>query len=175
LPRAILEYDAVLRLQPELLPAITNMIIACNATGEIDKCREWSYVALAVIDRYLRLHPDQEDRRSRRPLFLHFIGNDAEALAAARELTDEHSARQIRDGASLYNIAYLVGVLGEPQEALRIFRKSIDAGFRAIAHIRDFLFDEKNGMATLAGTPEHDEAMRIVEDLVREEEAKKHG
>jgi len=163
--KSIAAYEASLELNPQSFTVLTNVIIACDDAGETGKCKEWSQTALPLIDRYLRLHPDDEDKRVWRAVLLSNIGNDKESLTAARELTDKHSARQIRDGRSLYNIACLFGMLGEKQEALGAFRRSIEAGFRYIQLLQAFLGSKKEGIASLAGTPEYEEVKRMVEEL----------
>ena len=72
---------------------------------------------------------------------------------------------KLMDGASLFNTAGLFGRLGDRPEALRRFRKAIDSGFRSIRHLKEFLTDEKEGIVSLAGTPEYEEVKRIVEKL----------
>jgi adenylate cyclase len=173
--KAIAPYEAFMQLNPENLTGLTNLIIICDDAGEKDKCTEWSYTALPLIERYLRLHPDDEDKRVYRAMLLHSIGNDAQSLVAARELIDEHSPRQIRDGRSLYNTACLFTMLDQKKEALGIFQRSIEAGFRYIQLLQAFLVEENGGVASLSGTPEYEEVKRMVEVIVREAETKQHG
>ncbi len=71
--------------------------------------------------------------------------------------------RSLKDGNSLYNTACLLQRLGDPLEALRTFRKAIDAGFRNMLHLKEFLSDENDGMLALHGTPEYEEVKRMVE------------
>jgi hypothetical protein len=71
----------------------------------------------------------------------------------------------LKDGSSLYNTACLFGLLGDRPEALRTFRKAVEAGFRSIRHLKEFLTDAKEGVVALAGTPEYEEVKRMVEKL----------
>ena len=82
-----------------------------------------------------------------------------DAHTAAMELTN------LNDGNSLYNTACLFGKLGDPSEALRTFRKAIEAGFRDIRALKEFLTDEEGGVLALKGTPEWEEVREMVEKL----------
>jgi hypothetical protein len=68
----------------------------------------------------------------------------------------------LKDGNSLYNTACLFGKLGDPSEALRTFRKAIEAGLRNIRLLKEFLTDEKDGILALQGTPEWEEVREMV-------------
>lgn len=50
-------------------------------------------------------------------------------------------------------------------ESLRTFRKAIEAGFSDIRLLKEFLTDEKEGIAALAGTPEYEEVKGMVEKM----------
>ena len=69
---------------------------------------------------------------------------------------------------SLYNTACLFGRLGDRPEALRTFRKAIEAAYRNIRLLKEFLTDEKEGILALHGTPEYEEVKRMVEKIEAE-------
>ena len=48
------------------------------------------------------------------------------------------------------------------------FRKAIEAGIKDTRLLKEFLTDEKEGIASLAGTPEYEEVKRMVERLEAE-------
>jgi hypothetical protein len=81
-------------------------------------------VASPHFERHLKLHPDDEGIRVLHPALLLFCGRTEEAHAAAMRLSN------LRDGGSLYNTACLFVRLGDRSEALRTFRKAIEAGYR---------------------------------------------
>ncbi|HYM21499.1 MAG TPA: hypothetical protein VEW28_10925, partial [Candidatus Kapabacteria bacterium] len=82
--------------------------------------------------------------------------------AAAIEL------KNLKDGASLYNTACLFGDLGDKAEALGTFRKAIEAGFRDMRLLKEFLTDEKEGVLALQGTPEYEEVRGMVDKIEAE-------
>jgi tetratricopeptide (TPR) repeat protein len=79
----------------------------------------------------------------------------------------------LSDGMSLFNTACLFEDLGDYQEALRTFRKAIDAGYRNLRRMNDFLTDEKSGVLALQGTAEYEEVKQLVEKI--RAEATGHG
>lgn len=163
--KAIAPFEASLRLMPDNLPSLMNVVTTCDAAGEREKCAKWAAEALPQIERFLRLYPDDENRRARHAFLMHFTGKGEEALREARELVDEHSPKQIRDGGALYITACLFADLGEQREALSTFRRSIEAGFQYVQLLKGFLADEKEGVVSLAGTPEYEEVKQMVEKL----------
>ena len=69
--------------------------------------------------------------------------------------------------------ACLFSRLGDLPEALRTFRKAIDAGFRVIRLLKEFLTDENEGVLALQGTPEYEKVKRMIEQI--EQEANRNG
>jgi adenylate cyclase len=157
--KAIAPYEEAVRLKPDELPCLWNLIGVCEAAGEREKCAQWARVALPLVERHLKLHPDDEGKRVQHALLLFWIGRTEEAYAAAMKLTS------LKDGLSLYNAACLFGRLGDKPESLRTFRKAIEAGLRNIRYLKEFLADEKDGLLALQGTPEYEEVKRMVEAL----------
>ncbi len=157
--KAIAHYEEAIRLKPDDLSSLFNIFASYNAAGDREKCTHWASVAIPFVERHLKFHPDDEWWLVNHALLLLFSGKTEAAHAAAIEL------KNLKDANSLYNTACLFGRLGDPSEALGTFRKAIDAGFRNIRVLKEFLTDENEGVATLAGTPEYEEVREMVEKL----------
>jgi adenylate cyclase len=162
---AIASYEEAIRLEPEMLTALGNVMMACLAANENEKCLYWAKRALTSVDRHIRLHPDDEANLVLRPFILHCMGKDLEALSVIQELIDVNSSRHIRDGRSLYNIAYLLILLDKKLEALRVFKRTIQAGYRNIRYIKEFLLNEEEGVAAYINTPEYNEVKQLIEAI----------
>jgi adenylate cyclase len=160
--KAIAPYEEAVLLKPDYLPGLWNLVASCDAAGEREKCAHWAGVALPRIERYLKLHPDDEGKRVDHALLLLWSGRTGDAHAAAMKLNN------LKDGTSLFNTASLFAKLGDLSEALRTFRKAIEAGFRNTRYLKEFLTEEKDGIVALAGTPEYEEVKRMVEQLEAE-------
>jgi adenylate cyclase len=154
--KAIASYEESVLLKPDELATLSNLVASCDAAGEREKCAHWAEVAFPYYERHLKLRPDDENLRVWHALLLLFCGRTEEAHVAATKLKDS------KDGTSLYNIACLLSQLGDRHEALRTFRKSITTGFKEPRHLKEFLTSEKEGIASLAGTPEYEEVKRMV-------------
>jgi adenylate cyclase len=157
--KAIAPFEEAVRLKPDNLVNLWNLVSTCDAAGEREKCAHWAMVALPHYERHLKLQPDDESMRMRHAALLQMSGRIEEAYDAAMKLTN------LKDGFSLYNTACLFSRLGDPSEALRTLRKAIEAGFRNIRHLKEFLTEEKEGVLLLKGTPEWEEAREMVEKL----------
>ena len=116
-------------------------------------------MVLPQIERHLKFHPDDEGMRVQHTLLLLWSGRTEDAYAAAKKLIN------LKDGNSLFNTACLFGKVGDKAEALVTFRKAIEAGYKNTRHLKEFLTDEKEGIASLADTPEYEEVKRMVEKL----------
>jgi tetratricopeptide (TPR) repeat protein len=157
--KAISPNEEAVRLKPDDLVNLWNLVVACDVPGEQEKCGHWATVALPYFERHLKLHPDDEGVRVWHANLLSYSGRTEEAHAAAKKLTN------LKDGISLFTTASLFGRLGDPSEALRTFRKAIEAGYRDIRYLKEFLTDEKEGVLLLKGTPEWEEVREMVEAL----------
>jgi adenylate cyclase len=154
--KSIAPFEESVRLKPDNLPALFNLANNCDGAGEREKCVHWATVALPYYERYLKLHPDDENRLVSHANLLQWSGRTEAARAAAIEL------KNMKDGNSLFNIAALFGRLGDTSEALVTFRKAIEAGFKDTRHLKEFLTE---GIVALAGTPEYEEVRGMVEKL----------
>ncbi len=162
---AISPYEEAVRLKPDNLVNLFNLLSSCDSAGAREKGAHWASVALPYFERHLKLHPDDENQRVNHALLLFWSGRNEDAHAAAMKLT------HLRDGNSLYNTACLLGKLGDKSEALRALRNAIEEGFSYVRHLKDFLTDENEGIARLAGTPE----CEIVRQMVEKIEAEGYG
>ena len=158
--KAIAPYAEAVRLKPDYLPSLVNLVMNCDSAGEREKCAHWATVARPQLERHLKLHPDDEGTRVWYAAILQMSGSTEDAHEEAMKL------KNLKDGTSLYNTACLFGNLGDPEEALATLRKAIEAGFRNIDHLKNFLTDD---IASLAGTVEFEEVKRMVEKIEREE------
>ena len=157
--KAIAAYEESVRLMPDNLQNLWNLVGNCDSAGEREKCRHWATVALPLYERRRKLHPDDESARVYHALLLLLSGKAEAAHAEAMKLTN------LKDGVSLYNTACLFGMLGDPSEALHTFCKAIAAGYKNIRDLREFLTDETAGVFVLQGRPEYEEAKRMVEEI----------
>ncbi len=153
---AIGPYEQALSVNPENLHALLNLVISCDGANEEEKRIAWAGAAIPLFERHLKLFPEDENSWVNHLMLLHFAGRDEEALEAARRL------ESIEDGSPLYNIACLQCALHDYEAGLRTFRKAVEAGFRNIRLLKEFLNDEKEGIATLKGTPEYEEVREMV-------------
>jgi TolB-like protein/Flp pilus assembly protein TadD len=160
--KSIAPFEEAVRLKPDSRGGLFNLVNDCDAAGEREKCAYWAEVALPQFERYLKLHPDDEHQLVHYANLLQWSGRTEDAHAAAIKLTN------LKDGMSLYNTACLFGRLGDRPEALRTFRKAIEAAYRNIRLLKEFLTDEKEGILALHGTPEYEEVKRMVEKIEAE-------
>ena len=161
--KAIAHYEEAARLKPDYLNLLFSLANACEEAKELERRRTWSETALPAYQRHLKLHPDDEFRRANHAVLLFWAGRREEAHQEAILL------KQARDGHSLFNTSNLFSVMDEPKEAIEIFRKAIEAGFRNLPLLKVLLTE---GLASLAGTPEYEEVERILEKIEAEAEEK---
>ena len=156
---AIAPFEAAVRLSPDSIALLWNLTVCCDNAGEHEKCRTWATVALPIIARHLKLHPDDEGKRVWQSALLFSAGKISEARTAALNLTN------LRDGMSLTNRAILLLRVGELPEAIRTIRRAIEADYRNAPRLKDLLSTERDGMLSLQGTPEYEEVKRMVEQI----------
>jgi TolB-like protein len=163
--KAIAPLEEAVRLKPPNdIIILWNLVITCDAAGEREKCVHWAEVALPLVERHLKLHPDDEHTLVHHAALLLISGRTEAAHAAAIEL------KSMKDGGSLFNTSHLFIKLGDKPEALGTFRKAIEAGFKNTRLLKDFLTEE---LAPLTGTPEYEEVKQMVDKI--EAEGKPNG
>jgi tetratricopeptide (TPR) repeat protein len=165
--KAIAPYEEVVRLKPDNLTALFNLPLVCDQAEEVERRKTWSETAIPVFQRHIKLHPEDENARVNQAVLFFWSGRKEDAHREAVLL------KQARDGVALYNTACLLMDMAEPREALETFRKAIDAGLRNIRALKGFLAGDD--IASLAGTPEYEEVMRMVEKIEAEAEENLNG
>ena len=136
--KAIPCFEASLEIKPDNMATLWNMIIVCNQAREFEKRSEWAAVALPYEERHVKLHPDDEISHVNIANLLYWVGKEAEARELAKK-----SVPKLRDGGALFTMSCLFIDFGDRAEALRTFRKCIEAGFSHVYHLKNFLNDEK--------------------------------
>ena len=167
--KAVTSYEEVQKRKPNSLPALWNLVRACHGAGENTKQQHWAEIAIPIYEKHLKLFPDDEFERANHAALLYYAGRNEETKAAAEKLGE------LRDAASLINTACLFSMLKEYELGLRTFIKSIHAGYRNLRLLKDFLEDDTEGVGSLRGTPEYEEAKRMVRKIEQEEVEKKNG
>ncbi len=157
--KAIAPFEEAVKLSPDYLVTLSNLIIACYEAKEVEKQKQWAEIAIPKYERQMKLFPENENNQVDYARILYFAGWDEDAKIAARKLD------YLKDGRSLYNIACLHCMLKDLSSGLATFRKAIDAGYRNMRLLKSLLEDEVEGIGTLKGTPEYEEVKRMVEAL----------
>jgi adenylate cyclase len=155
--KAIGAYEESVRLKPDELPSLLNLVIECDEAGEKQKCIQYAALALPLFERYLTLHPDDEFQRVSYALLLFWSGRQDRARQEALHLKD-----RVRDGGSLYNMACLLTKIGEPIIAIEACKKAILNGFRDERILKLFLEED---LVSLKETPEYGELDTMVNEI----------
>ncbi|HET9136390.1 MAG TPA: TIR domain-containing protein [Candidatus Kapabacteria bacterium] len=167
--KSIAAFEEALKLEPDDLPTISNLVIACNNAKEDSKQKQWALAAIPKYEKYLKLFPDDESARVWHAVLLHHAGLDEDARAAGRKLDT------VRDEISLFNTACLHCMLKDYSSGIATFRKVIAAGYRNIQTLKSFLEDETEGIGTLKGTPEWEAVREMVDKLEQESAETSNG
>jgi TolB-like protein/Flp pilus assembly protein TadD len=160
--KAIAPSEEAARLQPSLT-SLWNIVVACHSAREETKRKEWARAAIPMVEKHLKLFPDDESQRVHHAVLLHLSGRDDDAKAAAQKLSD------IRDGNSLMNAAALLCELKDYSSSISTLRKAMEAGYRNMRNVTSFLEDKDTGLGSLQGTPEW-EAIWAIADKIEAEE-----
>lgn len=155
--KAIAPLEESVRLRPDNLPTLWNLVGVCESADEREKCAHWAEVTLPLVERHLKLRPDDEGWLVFHALVLLWSGRAEAARAAAMKF------KQTKDGGSLYNTACLFVKLDDKWEALGTLRNALEAGFKNTRLLKNFL--ALDDIASLAGTPEYEEVKRMVEKI----------
>ncbi len=156
---AIAPFEESLKRRPGYFSVLFNLVLACADAGREEKEKYWSEIAIPIYEKRLKLFPGEEKTRVDHAALLFWVGRDGEARAAARKLED------LRDGKALFNTACLQAMLKDYPAGILMFRKAIEAGFRATQNLNSFLHDAEGGIGTLNGTPEWEDVRELVEAL----------
>ena len=153
---AIPAFEAAVRLRPEELTSLINLVIVSDSAGNDAKAVEWALFAMQHIERHLRLHPDDEGMLVQYALLLSLAGKAEETRALIPRL------QCATDGSTLYNAACILVRVGEHLAGIRLFRQSIAAGFTNLRLLRDWLDDD---MVSHVPHEELEEAQRMIDAL----------
>ncbi|MBS1903820.1 MAG: TIR domain-containing protein [Bacteroidetes bacterium] len=167
--RAIPLMEEAIRLRPGDLVLLWNLVVVCDSAGAKEKCAQWAEEALPYFERYTKLHPDHEDKRLIHAALLQMSGRTDAAHAAATRL------KASRDAVTLYNTACLFGKVDDKNEALATLKMSIETGMKDVDALKHFLADTDQGVASLSGTPQFEEVLRLIESLEGETDPRTHG
>jgi adenylate cyclase len=155
-------YEKAVRIEPEKRAALVNLVLNADNAGELEKCHYWAQRALLVIERHLRLHPDDDHAKIQYAIMLNYVGRLDDARSIAETLT------HVNDGSVLYNIAALYVELGDLANAFTVFRNALAAGYRNMPSIRVFMTNEEGIRKQFAGTDEFRNLEGMVAEIERE-------
>ncbi len=161
--------EQAVKLNPQDLTSLWNIVIGYHGAEQSAKVRHWSEVAIPLLQRHLKLFPDDENKRVHYAALLHFARRDDEALSATLSFDN------LKDGGALYNAACLQNELGCYDAGIKTFRKAMEAGYRNIYILKKFITDQETGIGKLQGTPEHEEVRELVEKIEVAAEAAKEA
>ncbi len=168
--KAIIPYEQAVKLNPEKdMITLMNLVLSCNEANEEGKRTYWATIAIPRFERHMKLFPEDDYARVRLASLFFYAGRNEEAREAARRLENI-----IKDGSSLYNIAYLQCSLQDYEAGIGTFRKAIEAGFRNTQLLNGFL-SENEGVFALKGSPEYEEVYMMVEKIEAEQGAKSNA
>ena len=131
-----------------------------NELGDTSRLVFAAGKALPIFERYLRLTRDDLHARVQYASILGYVGEHERSLMEARGL----EATNGLDGFVLYNLACLYLHEGDLASGIRVLRKSVERGFSDIE-----LFRRDPDLTSLRGTPEFEELMKELEELVAKE------
>ncbi len=135
------EYDKFLASLPN---TDSGYILFYRGFGEYHKGDYAS--AAAHFDRAFEIDPSLPQAEIGKALADGYRHQEAAGLTILREAEDRAQERGVTDGEGIYKIAQAFALLGDTPSALRVLRKSIDAGFypyvyfqtdRLLKNIRD--------------------------------------
>jgi adenylate cyclase len=121
-------YESCIALQPDYLAAYWNLVLILLEAGRREHALTYAKQSLQFYAKRLRLTPDDEHWQSVYCAILEIAGESERALLSANEL----SAKQHLDGGTLYNLTCLYTRLGDLDRGLKVFERSISAGFRSV-------------------------------------------
>jgi TolB-like protein len=162
--KAVAPLEEGLRIKPDHLVGLFNLVLSCEGAEDKEKSMYWSTKALPLEERRLRLQPDDDSSRMRYSYLLFYAGKHDEARLETEKL------KHARDGFPLFNTAVLLVQLGQKKEAILTFCKAMEAGYKNVRQLRSFLNDED--IISLAATAEYQEAERIAKEIEKEVESK---
>ena len=151
---AISPFEREVELKPENYVAYWNLVGAADQAGDSVRVKKWSHAAIPLLERRLRLVPDDETIRVWYANMLRFADEPERAIEALSPLL----AKESLDGVSLYNIACLYVRLNHPTHAIEALRRTVASGFTQI----DFFHTDPD-LEPLRSTAEFSELLKELE------------
>jgi len=151
--RSIALFEESLRLTPEDTVVHMNLVMAYDLAGDKQGRIRAAERALPILEKRIRLVPDDESARVLHADLLQRAGRNEEAATALAKLNG------IADGNSLYNLACLAARLHERDRAIELLLASVKAGFANIE-----LFHSDPDLDTLRGLPDFLDLVRAAEE-----------
>jgi adenylate cyclase len=151
--RSIAPFEESLRLTPEDTVVHMNLVMAYDLAGDKQGRIRSAERALPVLEKRIRLVPDDENARVLHADLLQRAGRNEEATTALVKLNG------ITDGNSLYNLACLAARLDERDRAIEFLLASVKAGFANIE-----LFHSDPDLDPLRELPEFQDLMKELEE-----------
>jgi adenylate cyclase len=130
--KAIQPYRESARRKPNDLSSLWNLVLVFDRLGRYEERNDAASGALDAYERWLRLHPDDETRRTEYAHMLRFVGRSQDALNALAILEQKPTL----DAATLYNIACFYISLEDYDRALKTLERAVDVGFRNLEIIK---------------------------------------
>jgi adenylate cyclase len=130
---AVKAYEKAIELNPESLTTYLNLIHCYSKLHDHEKARYWAMATLPVIEKQMRLAPDDLDLRIRYAAQLEL----AKGSEAARQALEPLRHRDDFDAMGWYEMASLLGRLGDKVAALSALIRSIEKGFSNLEWIRN--------------------------------------
>lgn len=137
------EIDAYKTYGANNLGTLYNLVRECKSAGELESKKQWSLAAIPLLERYVRIFPQDEIWRAPFATTLHRVGRTEAAMQAAKELGE------LRIGVSVFNAACMHVLLENYSLGLVRFYRSIDAGNLNVHNMWAFLESETDGVAAL--------------------------
>jgi adenylate cyclase len=159
---AIPEYEKTLELNPES-NAHWNLVLACEAAGDVDRTMMWAERGVGHHSKHLRLVPDDEHMRVHYAALLLMINEPSEALTALEPLRHKNDL----DSSTLYDVCCLYCRLGDRSAAMNALQRAFSAGFADAKHLRI-----DRDLDPLRELPEFNELQQKLEEELKSATAK---
>jgi adenylate cyclase len=137
-----------------------SYLLALNRLGDIPRLRDESANAIPVLERYLRLAPDDLYARSQYVGAVCMSGEFERGLSEGAAL----EANGNLDGYTLFNLACAFLHTGNTERGLEIFRKSVDAGYSNMD-----VFRIHPDLASIRMRPEFESIIKGLEEKIESE------
>lgn len=156
---SIPEYENVLRLKPEERAVWWNVVLAADVIGDVERRTHAAREALTLYEQFLRLNPHADLERVTVANLYRYAGDLDRARAALHELEPT-----VQEASSSYNLACLAIALGELDTGVRLFKTSVQKGYRELN-----VFRHDPDLDPIRSMPEFVETLALLESTISEE------